>query len=115
MCKKKWNNKCFVICSFAEPAWKIRCHNMEQRVGSKRFFAKVNGAEAVGNYEAVSARSVLQGYESDFIKRFKLRRAIRRCSTVYVVSNTFSNMEASLLYEYAVRKDKVIIHEEETR
>lgn len=86
---------------------------MEQRVASKRFFAKVNGSEAVGNYEAVSARNVLQGYESDFIKRFKLRRAIRRCSTVYVTRDVFTDMEAFALYEYAERKGKRLIVEGE--
>lgn len=88
---------------------------MEERVESKRFFSRVNGRECDGSYEAVSARTVLEGYESDFIKRFKLRRAIRRCSTVYVVSNTFSDMEASLLYEYAVKRNKIIVHEEDLR
>lgn len=82
---------------------------------SKRFFCRVNGIDDAINahYEAVSARTVLEGYESDFIKRFKLRRAIRRCSMVYVVNNTFSDMEASDLYQYACRKHKRIVHEED--
>lgn len=93
--------------------WKQRLHNMEQRVASKRFFARVNGGECDGCYEAVSARTLLNGKESDFVRGFKLRRAIRRCSTVYVLTSTFTCMESSMLYEYAVGKGKRIIHEED--
>lgn len=115
MCKRKWNNRCFVIASFSVPMWKQRMYNMEQRVESRPFVARMLGVDydTGFRFDAVSARTVLDGCESDFKRRFKLRRAIRRCSTVYVLENAFSDMEASMLYEYAERKGKRIVHEED--
>lgn len=93
--------KCFIIGSLEEYSWKVRMANMERRVNSKNFHG--------GCFEAVSPRTVLSGKESRLKRNFKLRRAMRGCSTVYVLSNYVQDSFACKLVELAFKWDKTVL------
>ena len=95
--------KCFIIGSLEEYSWKVRMSNMERRVNSNGFYG--------GVYEAVSARKVLTGKERRLKRNFKLRRAMRSCSTVYVLTNYKEDRFACRLLNLAQRRGKSVIME----
>lgn len=95
--------KCFIIGSLEEYSWKVRMANMERRVNSKGFYG--------GRFEAVSPRTVLNGKEWRLKRNFKLRRAMRYCTAVYVLSNHVQDSFACKLADIAVKRGKTVIME----
>lgn len=95
--------KCFIIGSLEEAQWKLRMANMERRVNSKGYH---NGV-----YEAVSPRNLVTGKEWRLKRNFKLRSAMRGCSTVYVLSNYKDDPFACKLLNLAQRWGKSVIME----
>lgn len=95
--------KCFIIGSLEEYGWKVRMANMERRVNSKNFHG--------GCLEAVSPRTVLSGKECRLKRNFKLRRAMRSCATVYVLSNYDKDAFACKLLDIAIKRGKRVITE----
>lgn len=76
------NNRCFVITNTEKKNWRITAHNMEERVEGGRFNL-LHGRFHDDRFEAVSARTVLDGRETPLKRWLKLRRAVLSCKTVY--------------------------------
>lgn len=95
--------RCFIIGSLEEYSWKVRMANMERRVNSKGFYG--------GCFQAVSPRTVVTGKEWRLKRNFKLRRAMRGCSTVYVLSNHVQDTFACRLLELAFKLGKRVLME----
>lgn len=95
--------KCFIVGSLEEYAWKVRMANMERRVNSKSFQG--------GHYEAVSPRMVVTGKECRLKRNFKLRMAMRSCPAVYVLKNFAFDPFAAKLVAVAERRGKTLFYE----
>lgn len=111
------NNKVFIVCRTDYKSWQLSCRNAEKHVTTRNFFfdnVVCDGSEAVSeHFEAVSARSVLDGTEGYFKKWLKLRKAVRSCSYVYPVAGCEDSRQCRSLMRFARLTGRHIINEEE--